>query len=350
MPEDRPLLAVDDRRRRGRGGARPRCGRPDRLPLARAGPSARRRVRGRRRAPASARSPIDAYHLGEHRWSETFAIDLRLRRQRLLGRLPGLAHGRRRAAPGDPRRASAPRSMPAASGTTRRCSTSPRSFQQWVATPLGVFDGVTETFVSLDPEVSHQTVGGRLFGFEDLPAFLASGAFRTSCSSPTACPRAPGRRSSPPATTRSSPTSRARSSRSRTDDDLGWYRRGMVARRTAAGASGCPAAGRAEPCPHIEGQRGSHPTPLEPTPDRDAELARRSRRSSSSPRSPRPRPRRARLDARRGSASASAATRSCCSRSPSRCRSSPWKAASEGPRPLARPRSRRSSSSPRSCG
>jgi hypothetical protein len=47
-----------------------------------------------------------------------------------------------------------------------------RTFQQWVATPLGVFDGVNETFLSLDPEVSHQTVGGRLFDVADLAAYL----------------------------------------------------------------------------------------------------------------------------------------------------------------------------------
>jgi len=47
-----------------------------------------------------------------------------------------------------------------------------KSFQQWVATPLGVFDGVNETFLSLDPEVTHQTVGGRLFDVADLPAYL----------------------------------------------------------------------------------------------------------------------------------------------------------------------------------
>jgi len=51
------------------------------------------------------------------------------------------------------------------------------SFQQWTATPLGVFDGVSETFVSLDPEVSHQTVGGRLFGLDMLQGFLGSGDF-----------------------------------------------------------------------------------------------------------------------------------------------------------------------------
>ena len=40
-----------------------------------------------------------------------------------------------------------------------------------------MFDGVDETFVSLDPEVSHQTVGGRLNGLDALPGFLASGTY-----------------------------------------------------------------------------------------------------------------------------------------------------------------------------
>mgnify|MGYP001608356703 CR=1 FL=1 len=52
------------------------------------------------------------------------------------------------------------------------------SFQQWVSTPLGVFAGVNEWFVSLDPEVSHQTVGGRLYGVEELPSFLGTSAFQ----------------------------------------------------------------------------------------------------------------------------------------------------------------------------
>jgi hypothetical protein len=37
---------------------------------------------------------------------------------------------------------------------------------------------VIETSVSLEPEVSHQTVGGRLYGLDDdLAAFLASKAY-----------------------------------------------------------------------------------------------------------------------------------------------------------------------------
>ena len=46
-----------------------------------------------------------------------------------------------------------------------------------IVSPLGVFDGVDETFVSLDPEVTHQTVGGRLHGFDELPGFLATPRF-----------------------------------------------------------------------------------------------------------------------------------------------------------------------------
>ncbi len=46
------------------------------------------------------------------------------------------------------------------------------SFQQWVAIPIGVFTGAMETSISLDPEVSIHTDGGRLLGFGDLPAEL----------------------------------------------------------------------------------------------------------------------------------------------------------------------------------
>ena len=52
-----------------------------------------------------------------------------------------------------------------------------RTFQQWDATPLGVFAGVTETTVSPDAEFSIHTVGGRLHRLEDLDALLASGRF-----------------------------------------------------------------------------------------------------------------------------------------------------------------------------
>jgi hypothetical protein len=48
------------------------------------------------------------------------------------------------------------------------------SFQQWVAVPVGVFTGAMETSISLQPEVSIHTDGGRLLGFENLERELAA--------------------------------------------------------------------------------------------------------------------------------------------------------------------------------
>jgi hypothetical protein len=48
------------------------------------------------------------------------------------------------------------------------------SFQQWSSVPIGVFTGAIETSISLKPELSIHTEGGRLLGFDDLPAELAS--------------------------------------------------------------------------------------------------------------------------------------------------------------------------------
>jgi len=49
------------------------------------------------------------------------------------------------------------------------------SFQQWVSVPVGVFTGAMETSISLQPEVSIHTDGGRLLGFGDLERELAAG-------------------------------------------------------------------------------------------------------------------------------------------------------------------------------
>lgn len=49
-----------------------------------------------------------------------------------------------------------------------------KSFQQWSSVPIGVFTGAIETSISLDPELSIHTEGGRLLGFDRLPAELAS--------------------------------------------------------------------------------------------------------------------------------------------------------------------------------
>ena len=120
---------------------------------------------------------INAYHLGEHRFSETFAIDLRFAGSGFWIGFPDS-----RTIVDAPRREILD-AVRAEIDAGRLAHDTPvlhlaRSFQQWVATPLGVFDGVDETFVSLDPEVSHQTVGGRLFGLQELPGYLASKAYR----------------------------------------------------------------------------------------------------------------------------------------------------------------------------
>ena len=48
------------------------------------------------------------------------------------------------------------------------------SFQQWISVPIGVFVGAMETSISLQPELSIHTEGGRLLGFDQLPDELAS--------------------------------------------------------------------------------------------------------------------------------------------------------------------------------
>jgi hypothetical protein len=116
---------------------------------------------------------IDAYHLGEHRWSETFAIDLHYAASGFWVGFPDSRTivDRPRQEILDAVRAEIDRGRLAHDTQVLHLAS---SFQQWVATPLGVFAGVDETFVSLDPEVSHQTVGGRLYGLDRLAAFLAS--------------------------------------------------------------------------------------------------------------------------------------------------------------------------------
>jgi hypothetical protein len=49
------------------------------------------------------------------------------------------------------------------------------SFQQWASIPIGVFTGALETSISLQPEVSIHTDGGRLLGLSRLPGELAAG-------------------------------------------------------------------------------------------------------------------------------------------------------------------------------
>ena len=51
------------------------------------------------------------------------------------------------------------------------------SFQQWSSVPVGVFTGAIETSISLQPELSIHTEGGRLLGFDALDGELADGGY-----------------------------------------------------------------------------------------------------------------------------------------------------------------------------
>jgi hypothetical protein len=118
-------------------------------------------------------APIDDLHLGEHRLSEALAIDLRWAG---TGYWTGFPDTRNLV---DPPRRALIEEVRAEIDAGRIGADTPvlhiaRSFQQWVATPLGVFTGVTETDVSPDAEHSIHTVGGRLLDYKTLPDLLAS--------------------------------------------------------------------------------------------------------------------------------------------------------------------------------
>lgn len=121
-------------------------------------------------------TPIDAHHLGERRWSEALAFDLRTA---ATGYWRGYPDSRQILDP--PRReiVEAVRAEIEAGrlGPDTAVLHVARTFQQWDATPLGVFAGVTETAVSPDAEFSIHTVGGRLHRLDDLDGLLASGAY-----------------------------------------------------------------------------------------------------------------------------------------------------------------------------
>lgn len=119
---------------------------------------------------------IDAYHLGEHRWSETFAIDLRFADSGFWRGFPNT-----RTVVDRPRQEILD-AVHVEIEAGRLAHDTPvlhvaRTFQQWEATPLGVFAGVMETSISAEPEVSHQTVGGRLYGLDRLGEFLDPARF-----------------------------------------------------------------------------------------------------------------------------------------------------------------------------
>jgi hypothetical protein len=121
--------------------------------------------------------PIDALHLGEHRFSEALAIDLRYAGS---GFWTGYPDSREIV---DASRRELIAAVRQEIGAGRIGPDTPilhvaLSFQQWIATPLGVFTGVTETDATLETEVSIHTVGGRLVPLESLQPALDSRAYR----------------------------------------------------------------------------------------------------------------------------------------------------------------------------
>jgi len=120
--------------------------------------------------------PIDTLHLGERRWSEALAFDLRF-----------AATGYWRGYPDSRQILDGPRLELVAAvreeilagrlGPDDGVLHVARTFQQWDATPLGVFAGVIETTVSPDAEFSIHTVGGRLHRLDELDDLLAPRAF-----------------------------------------------------------------------------------------------------------------------------------------------------------------------------
>ncbi|MDQ2965918.1 MAG: hypothetical protein M3R57_08730, partial [Chloroflexota bacterium] len=121
-------------------------------------------------------APIDDHYLGEHRFSELLAIDLRHAGRGYWVGYPDSRHVV------DASRAElleAVRSEIRAgriTGATNLLHVAP-TFQQWSATPFGVFTGIRETVASPDAIESIHTVGGRLRPIAQLDQLLASHGF-----------------------------------------------------------------------------------------------------------------------------------------------------------------------------
>lgn len=124
----------------------------------------------------SAEEDIDDLHLGEHRFAETLAVDLRW-----AGRGFWAAYPDARRVVDRPREEllDVVRAEIAAGridGRTELLHVAP-TFQQWVATPFGVFTGIRETLVSPDAEETIHTVGGGLRTLDRLDELIGSGTF-----------------------------------------------------------------------------------------------------------------------------------------------------------------------------
>ena len=118
--------------------------------------------------------PIEALLLGEHRMSETLSIDLRAAE---FGFWRGYPDSRTIITAPQAELVERLREEVAAG---RLQSTTPVlhvafNFQQWDATPIGVFGGMLETMVSEQTEVSIHTAGGRLHPLDELVPLLQAG-------------------------------------------------------------------------------------------------------------------------------------------------------------------------------
>lgn len=118
--------------------------------------------------------PIEALLLGEHRISETLSIDLRAAER---GFWEGYPDSRTIITPAQ---AELVERLLGEVAAGRLRSTTPVlhvafNFQQWDATPIGVFGGMLETMVSEQTEVSIHTAGGRLHPLDQLDGLLQAG-------------------------------------------------------------------------------------------------------------------------------------------------------------------------------
>ena len=116
---------------------------------------------------------ISSIQIGEHRYAESLGLALQEAKQ---GYWQGFPDTRLIVGPAQREVIDRLRQEISAGrlGPSTRVLHVASSFQQWRSVPVGVFTGALETSVSLEPELSIHTFGGRLLGFDSLPAELAS--------------------------------------------------------------------------------------------------------------------------------------------------------------------------------
>jgi hypothetical protein len=119
---------------------------------------------------------IDDHHRGEHRFSEAVAIDLRWAARGYWAGYPDsrrVVDGPRQAILDEIRAEIAAGQIKPGTPVLHVAA----SFQQWVATPLGVFSGVLETIFTPDAVIEIHTIGGRLRPLAELPAAIDGGSY-----------------------------------------------------------------------------------------------------------------------------------------------------------------------------